>query len=93
MFYYNSHSGKHNITLKRACREWINADCPDIYYQDGSRILYHDINGWSFNGHGLISVNEMAHFIHKSDKSFFKRYKIGNLDLCHKFLSSIKGGK
>jgi hypothetical protein len=32
MFYYEDYKGRHLITLKKACPEWINSDCPDIRY-------------------------------------------------------------
>ena len=77
MFYYNDYRGKHNITLKRACPEWINADTPDIYFEDESLLWHSDISGvtdlplWAIkDGTG----EKLIKFILKSDNAFRKKY-------------------
>lgn len=77
-FYYEDYRGKHTITLNRACPEYINADCPEIYLEDGSLIYKLTIAGTydlplfaieDGTGKKLIS------FLKKSDIAFRKKYQ------------------
>lgn len=77
-FYYENGDGKHRITLKKGCPEWVNSDCPDILYDDGS-VLFH----CSFNGVDDLplfaiedgTAEKLVEFIKASDKAFKKKYQ------------------
>ena len=87
-FYYIGSDGKkHRITLKRACPEWVNFDCPCIYYEDGSEVLNTGTWGafcWEIETWWMDSEEEretvakmIINFIRKSDEAFIKKYGIG----------------
>jgi len=76
-FIYEDWRGKHTITLKRACPEWINSDCPEITTEVGDTIFKTGINGvndlplWALeNG----TAQKLINFIIKSDLAFGKKY-------------------
>ena len=71
-FYYEREGGKGYLSLKKASRQWVNYDCPTIFYKDGSHILNCTLYGWSFNGFDVISLAKIRKFIDKSDRAFVK---------------------
>ena len=76
-FYYKNWRGKRFITLKVACPEWINSDCPDIYFEDGSRLFKSTIQG--VYDLPLFAIEEgigekLVSFMKRSDKAFRKKY-------------------
>lgn len=76
-FFFDDHRGHHTITMKRACAEWCNADCPTIY----SASPIPDENGWMLNSGGLHieSLPEawrkmFIKFVVRSSEAFYRKY-------------------
>ena len=75
-FYYVSWQGKTYLTLKRGSADWVNSDCPAIYWKDGSRIVRNTLYGWVWElwASEVITINDFKKFAEKSDKTFTKKY-------------------
>lgn len=93
-YYYEDFNGKHKLTLIRGAAEWVNADCPSIYSDDGSEV-YH---GGSMTPHIPYNIDDnirtaLMSFFAKSSKAFNKRYP--NLVTCseEEFLDHVSGGE
>lgn len=76
-FYYEDYRKKHIITLTRACPEYINSDCPEIYLEDGSLIYKLTIEG-TFDL-PLFAIEDgigkkLISFLRRSDIAFRKKY-------------------
>ncbi len=77
-FYYEDYKGKHHITLNKGCPDWVNSDCPDILYNDGSVLFHSSLNG--VDDLPLFAIEDgtaqkLVKFIKASDRLFEKKYQ------------------
>jgi hypothetical protein len=72
---------ENKISMKKACPQWFNFDCPPITAEDGSLIVRSTLNGFQWDEtESYLTKKQIAKFVMASYKSFMKNILKENIN-------------